>query len=188
VVDSKPGPDASLLFPPADADAYADERLVAGENKDVGRVDITPAHVTTSITTSGRGNEKILVVEDQPEIRSLIRRILLLEGYLIEEATSGKHALELAVAPDSGFDLVLTDVSMPEMTGLEFGQRLASLHPTLPVLYMSGHTDWMPRTMQISEDGTGTRQIFLVLEKPFTIAQLLSKVRALLDNLPPTLQ
>jgi FixJ family two-component response regulator len=58
-------------------------------------------------------------------------------------------------APDACFDLVLTDVIMPEMTGLEFGQRLASLHPTLPVLYVSGHTDRTLSTMLDSESETG---------------------------------
>jgi two-component system, cell cycle sensor histidine kinase and response regulator CckA len=145
---------------------------------------------TSSRPANGNGNKKILVVEDQFEVRSLIRRILLREGYQVQEATSGKYALELAVASDAHFDLVMTDVSMPEMSGLEFGQHLAKLYPTLPVLYTSGHSERTLSRMLISEGGTaagtGAGQPFLLLEKPFTIAQLVSKVREVLDNLYST--
>jgi two-component system, cell cycle sensor histidine kinase and response regulator CckA len=178
----------------ADADADADERPIAGENKVV----VPPATATTlnaAPATSGtpleRRNEKILVVEDQSEIRWIIRRVLQREGYQVEEATSGKHALELA-AQDVHFDLVLTDISMPEMTGLEFGRRLASLHPNLPVLYMSGHSERTLSTLHASESstragagvgvGAGAGQIFVFLEKPFTTAQLVSKVRQILGD------
>jgi signal transduction histidine kinase/ActR/RegA family two-component response regulator len=168
-VDSEPGQGTSfrIYLPPTT------ERPPSTEF----RIVIPPA-------TPRRGSEKILVVEDQPQLRSLIRRVLQREGYQVQEATSGKHALELVAAPDARFDLVLTDVIMPEMTGLEFGQRLAERNPTLPVLYMSGYTDRTLSAMQILEVG----QIFL--EKPFTPAQLVSKVRAALDtqNTAPNLE
>ena len=86
------------------------------------------------------GSETILIVEDEEMVRSLASRGLREHGYTVIEARHGAEALRPARESASDVDLVISDVVMPEMGGRELGQRLASLRPSLPVLYMSGYT------------------------------------------------
>jgi CheY-like chemotaxis protein len=123
-----------------------------------------------------RGDETVLVVEDEPEVRSLTRRVLELSGYTVLEAGNGIEALALARGLDAPVPLLLTDVVMPEMGGPELAQELVRLWPGLKVLFMSGYSD----------GPLGSR--FLVspsaplLQKPFSPAQLAGAVRTLLDQ------
>ncbi len=123
-----------------------------------------------------RGTETVLVVEDEPEVRALARRILELSGYTVLEAGNGREALALARGLAAPLPLLLTDVVMPEMGGPELARALGELWPGLKVLFMSGY----------SEGPLGSR--FLagpaapLLKKPFSPAQLAGAVRALLDG------
>jgi PAS domain S-box-containing protein len=88
-----------------------------------------------------RGNgERILLVEDEPGVRQIIRRALEEAGYRVLEAENGEQALELAARQDK-IDLLLTDVVMPGMSGKELASRLTGFAPDLPVIYTSGYTD-----------------------------------------------
>ena len=82
----------------------------------------------------------ILVVEDQPEIRRVMRRALEAEGYLLLEATSGEEAVELAREHDAPLQLLLTDVLLPGMNGHELAERLSRNGDSLAVLFTSGFT------------------------------------------------
>ncbi len=123
------------------------------------------------------GNETILLVEDEEPLRRLTKRLLERHGYQVQEAQNGAHALELAADGTLAFDMVLTDVVMPQLGGPAFAEQLRSSHPDVPVLFMSGYIE-----DDIVRRGivTGTERF---LEKPFTTMALLVAVR---QTLHPT--
>jgi two-component system cell cycle sensor histidine kinase/response regulator CckA len=110
---------------------------------------------------------RILVVDDNDTVRLVVSRMLEDRGYLVEEARSGDEALQLFAQAPGRFDLVVTDLAMPGMSGQELGRRLGNV----PVLYMSGH----PR--DFSDDEAG-RTAFI--QKPFSSADLSQAAGALL--------
>lgn len=81
----------------------------------------------------------VLIVDDEVLLLRALRRTLVRAGHRVTVATNGRAALE-ALAQDD-FDVVLSDVRMPEMDGLELARRLSRLQPHVPFLFMSGHTD-----------------------------------------------
>jgi CheY-like chemotaxis protein len=125
--------------------------------------------------TSVTGSETILLVEDDPGVRVATRRFLEEYGYIVLEAAHGLDALHLCQQHQAPIDLVITDVVMPHMSGRELVDRLASIRPAMPVLYVSGYTD-----SAIIRHGVSQATITL-LQKPFTADSLASKVREMLD-------
>src|SRR5690349_13512385 len=125
----------------------------------------------------GRG-EAILVVEDEDAVRLLARRSLESAGYEVMEAVDGKDGLDVMLASDSRVALVLCDVILPELSGHEFGRRLGTIRPNVPVLYMSGYPG-----LEVVERGLIARDAPFI-EKPFTPEGLASAVRRLLDRAP----
>jgi len=119
------------------------------------------------------GVETVLLVEDEPTVRSFARIVLERCGYRVLEAGSGPEALALAARHPTTIDLLLTDVVMPEMNGRALAERLAGLRPALRVLYMSGHTG----TTLIPRDN-GSQ----LIQKPFSHDTLAAKVREVLDT------
>ena len=109
-------------------------------------------------------------------MRKLARRALEAQGFRILEAGSGAEALKVAAAHASELDMLLTDVVMPQMSGVELAGRLTASDPLLRVLYMSGYT----------EDTLGQRGVLspetAFLSKPFTPAVLIEAVRGVLDR------
>jgi CheY-like chemotaxis protein len=118
------------------------------------------------------GTETLLVVEDQPEVRQLTCSILKQFGYQILEASSGEEALCLAEAHVGHLDLLLTDVIMPGMNGLELAARLKAMRPT-PILLMSGYSD---RMEGVHDSGV------TYIQKPFTPDTLVRTVREVLNG------
>ena len=88
---------------------------------------------------SGR-SPTVLVVEDEDNLRVVIRRLLEGEGYGVVEAGNGASALEILETSDHKIELVLTDLRMPVMDGRQLAAALARKHPTLPIVFMSGFT------------------------------------------------
>jgi PAS domain S-box-containing protein len=125
----------------------------------------------------GRG-EAILVVEDEDAVRLLARRSLESAGYEVMEAVDGKEGLDVMLSSDSRVALVLCDVILPELSGHEFGRRLGTIRPNVPVLYMSGYPG-----LEVVERGLIARDAPFI-EKPFTPEGLASAVRRLLDRAP----
>jgi PAS domain S-box-containing protein len=119
------------------------------------------------------GSETILVVEDQHEVRQIARAALERHGYTVHTAANGREAIEIAAA--HSFQLLVTDMVMPEMSGQEVARRLAEQAPEMPVLFMSGYAE---SSMVLNRE-LGEEVRFL--QKPFTPWQLLSKVREALD-------
>jgi CheY-like chemotaxis protein len=120
----------------------------------------------------GRG-ETILVVEDEPALLEVTRRILDENGYEVLAATGGAEALRLADEHPGEIDVLLTDVVMPEMLGKEVAERLTAARPGVRVLFMSGYA-------QPVIELTGE-----IIDKPFTEAALLARLRALLTSEAP---
>jgi two-component system, cell cycle sensor histidine kinase and response regulator CckA len=113
----------------------------------------------------------ILVVEDEPSVRSTVRRLLERHEYQVLEATNGQDALALLLARKNEVDLVLSDMVMPGMGGAELATRLRSMAPKLPVLLMTGYTE---EALARTGDRVIDEQI---IEKPFTLQTVLERVR-----------
>ena len=122
------------------------------------------------------GSETILIVEDEDLVRALATRSLRERGYRVIEARHGVDALRQLERQRTGVDLVILDVVMPEMGGRELARRLATLRPTLPVLFMSGYTGEDVIQRGLLEPGAP------FLQKPFTPDGLATKVREMLDS------
>ena len=123
-----------------------------------------------------RGSETLLLVEDQKELRELVREMLEMNGYTVVAAGDGLEALEICQRHEGRIDLMLSDVVMPQMGGRELAQRLATLRPEMKVLYMSGYTSNAIVHHGILDPGT------VLLQKPFTPDGLARKVREVLDG------
>jgi CheY-like chemotaxis protein len=123
-----------------------------------------------------RGNETILLVEDEDVVRTMIRVVLQDAGYVVLEASRGDVALRLAEEHVGPVHLLLTDVVMPQMGGRQLVERLAPLRPGLKVLYLSGYTD-----DAVVRHGVLQAEVAF-LQKPFTMAALTNKVRQVLDE------
>ncbi len=135
-----------------------------------------PASVSRALTPS-RGTETVLLVEDDDQVRVVIRGILEREGYRVLEARNAGEALLIAEQPHT-IDLVLSDVVMPHMSGPEVVRRIAAGRPGIRVLCMSGYTDNAVLRHHVLD-----RQIAF-LQKPITPATLARKVREVLDAPP----
>jgi len=125
------------------------------------------------------GKETILLVEDDDSLRELTRNCLQSRGYTVIEARDGKTALDLSRQHGGAFDLLLTDVIMPGISGAELAQNLAKLRPETKVLFMSGYPDDLISHHGILNSGT------MLLEKPFDLNSLLMKIRIVLDGNVP---
>jgi CheY-like chemotaxis protein len=120
------------------------------------------------------GNETILVVEDEPNVLSLIIEILTPLGYKVQGASNGEDAM--LFSRDNKFDLLLTDVVMPGISGLELAEQIAEWHSDIKTIYMSGYTDDI-----INHHGLIDPDITL-LNKPIRPAKLASTIRNVLDG------
>jgi len=125
---------------------------------------------------SPAGSETILLVEDEPLVRSMTREILEISGYRVLEADGGEAALRLCDDFAGNIDLMLTDVVMPKMSGRELADRVSSSRPGMRVLYASGYTDEVIAHHGVLEPGTE------FIHKPFTPETLSLKVRQVLDR------
>jgi len=122
-----------------------------------------------------KGSESILVVEDEPAVRTLAVLILRQRGYQVQESGNAFEALEL-IRKSGPFHLVLTDVIMPQMSGKSLCDQIMSQRPDIKVLLMSGYTDDALAHHGVLDEGLS------FLEKPFSPAQLTRKVRDVLDE------
>ncbi len=119
------------------------------------------------------GTETILVVEDEETVRTLAGRVLSDAGYGVIRAADGSEAYGI-VHDGERVDLVLSDIVMPRMSGVELAERLAAIRPELPVVFMSGYTgtELMP----------GVQAAAAYLQKPFAADSLLQRIREVLDR------
>ncbi len=137
--------------------------------------DVIPATPARLSGQSRRGTETILLVEDEPSVRTLIRDELRKLGYRVIEAKNGIEACLLATQQAGLFQLLLTDIVMPGMDGRELAQHLSVINPDLRTLFISGYMDDVG-IMAGQEEGTMS-----FLQKPFIPEVLAGAVRNLLD-------
>ena len=116
------------------------------------------------------GQTSVLVVDDETAVRRFAARVLQREGYQVVEATDGKEALETVRVGGVSFEVVVSDIVMPRLNGVELMQALSESHPTLPVILMSGYA-----TAALSELGIATP--CSILTKPFPADRLLAEVQ-----------
>lgn len=131
---------------------------------------------TAPPTVMPRGNETILVVDDDRDVRSMIQETLTEQGYRVLEAGSPENALLLAQQHPERIHLLLTDVVMPEMNGRQLAERLALIRPGIKTFYVSGYSDEI-----LASHGLEHRAP-VCLSKPFTIEELATTVRRVLDQ------
>jgi signal transduction histidine kinase/CheY-like chemotaxis protein len=128
------------------------------------------------VAPAGRG-ERILLVEDEPQLRAAIRLFLSGGGYRVVEAASGDEGLATFQADEQGIDLILTDLVMPGMGGLALGRAVRARRP-VPVLYMTGYSEEIASGKESIPPGH-------LLQKPFGRTVLLDRVRAALADSDP---
>src|SRR5713101_2421370 len=142
-------------------------------------VDTEAAQTAAPSQQPGQGRETILLVEDEENLRQLTRQSLENQGYRVIDAADGAAAIRLSQAHKGPIHLLLTDVIMPGMNGRELANQVSPSRPEMKVLYMSGYTE-----NHIGHNGTLDQGIIL-LQKPFTLPALKTKVREVLDTPPP---
>jgi PAS domain S-box-containing protein len=147
-----------------------------------GREEAAAAQDSPGLPRAEHGQETILLVEDETNLRHLARQYLEIQGYKILEAEDGAAALQIVDGYQGTIDLLLTDVVMPGMNGRELATHISKLLPEVRVLYMSGYTE-----NAIGHDGTLDPGINL-LQKPFSLPALKDRVREVLDSEPIPLE
>ena len=124
------------------------------------------------------GAETVLVVEDEGMVRAVASASLRAKGYHVLEASNGSEALAIAAGHDGPIHLLVTDVVMPQMGGVELTGQLVRQRPDTRVLYVSGYTD-EPRALRTAQGLAGN-----FLPKPYVGESLAREVRRILDAPP----
>jgi CheY-like chemotaxis protein len=126
--------------------------------------------------TATSGHETILMAEDEEIIRLMLVEALTLQGYTVLDAGSGPDALALAEKAARPIDLLVTDMTMPGMTGWDLARSLRTRRPGLPVLFTSGHNDH--ETARWGRMDPPVEHLY----KPFSLEAFLCMTRQMLDG------
>lgn len=137
---------------------------------------VEEASVTAPTATERGSTETILVVEDETALRRLLCLSLERYGYKVFAAKDGAEAIDLFQQHEHQVHLVVSDIMMPHIDGLELKQRFAALHPDVKFLFISGYTE------EILEQHKALLEGCTFLEKPFLPGELADKVRAILKG------
>jgi PAS domain S-box-containing protein len=129
------------------------------------------------IANMPRGKERILIADDEPGVLTIVRRILEGDGYSLLTAADGQDALDKIDAA-GGIDLIVTDVIMPNMSGIELVDNIRRRTPSIPVILMSGYGEAASVQERLSEPGVR------FISKPFSAGVLSDTVRKLLASRP----
>lgn len=126
--------------------------------------------------TPALGGETVLVVDDDPAVLRVARRVLSRGGYRVLGANSGAEAVEIAKGHEGEIHLLLTDVAMPGMGGTEVSRAVSERFPDTRVLFMSGQIE-----AETILDGVPAARVNFI-PKPFTVEGLRARVREVLDQ------
>lgn len=156
IVEAQPGKGAcfTLLFPDM-------SHLVTGDTE--GETDLPS------------GSENVLLVDDEPAINSVNRKILEKLGYSVEFLSDPLLALNLFSSRPDAFDLVITDMTMPQMTGMELTHEIKSIQPEMPVIICTGYSELIDeaKAEELGYEG--------YLKKPVSKRKLAEMIRTVLD-------
>ncbi len=121
--------------------------------------------------------ETVLLVDDEPQVVTMVKKMLVREGYTVLGVTDPEEAIQIAQTREGEIDLLLTDMAMPQLNGRELADRLTGVRRGLRVLYMSGFMkETLLKYYNISTIGIP------FLQKPFTQQMLARKMREVLDT------
>jgi two-component system, cell cycle sensor histidine kinase and response regulator CckA len=115
----------------------------------------------------------VLVVDGNPDVRSIAVDILEHLGYLVLQAGNGSEAIQVVTSHPGKIDILLTDLIMPGMGGRELSEKIHELRPQVRILFMSGYSEDEELQRQVREDGVA------FIQKPFTHTELREKIRGL---------
>jgi CheY-like chemotaxis protein len=118
----------------------------------------------------------ILLVEDDDNLRNLLQRTLEGAGFSVFPAADGAEALRLCQQDDDTIDLVVSDIVMPELNGIELAERILAARPEMMFLFITGFGDQFPELRELTKYGAN------ILEKPFLPSELLRKVEDTLNQ------
>lgn len=121
---------------------------------------------------------RILLAEDDDNVREFVLRALMHAGHEVVEASDGGLASEIVVAEEGRFDLLLSDIKMPVMDGIALALSVAASHPGLTIVLMTGFADQRERAHGLDQ------LIYDVIPKPFTLQALMDKVSDALTGKP----
>jgi len=122
-----------------------------------------------------RGKPRILVVDDEPEVAAALRDLIEYEGFRVETAENGRQALHY-LKRGRRFDLIITDMNMPEMDGLELIRRVRQLKKNLPVIVLTGYATFKSGLEAIREG------VYDYVSKPFSVNLLMNVVHEALRD------
>lgn len=125
------------------------------------------------------GHERILLVEDEPDVLSFITSLLQRQGYRLVVAHNGKEALKILKEDPEKFDLLITDLIMPELDGKTLASMARVLYPGLKIIFTSGYT--ADHLSSLKEDGL---EDIPLVTKPFAAREFAQKIREILDQRP----
>ncbi|MFZ5585842.1 MAG: PAS domain-containing hybrid sensor histidine kinase/response regulator [Thermodesulfobacteriota bacterium] len=125
------------------------------------------------------GDERVLVVDDEPALRRTTSLGLTRLGYRVTALASALDALAIIRDDPAAFDLVISDQTMPGMTGLELARRLRQLRPDLPVILTTGHSE------QVTSQSLNDSCVAGLVMKPASLARLAAEMRRILEARPP---
>jgi DNA-binding response OmpR family regulator len=142
-------------------------------------VEAVAQDVAGAVAETPGGSERVLVVEDEEELRQLVRRMLVQDGYEVLDAGDPETALRIVSQDRGRIDLLLTDVVMPKMSGFELAEQLCEKRPGTRVIFISGHL--AHPSLRGGEIPAGAAFV----PKPFRPARLARTVREVLDQPQP---
>lgn len=125
---------------------------------------------------TARGDEWVLVVDDDPVLVDVCSHMLEHLGYQVITAADGKEALEIFRTHAGLFDLVISDVDMPEMNGMDLTREMLVIRPDQPVLLYSGYGEWMEAGTTLAPSSVAFRL------KPMPISEMATCIRQLIDK------
>jgi two-component system cell cycle sensor histidine kinase/response regulator CckA len=130
----------------------------------------------STLSYTARGTETVLLADDNPHIRMIIRDILDMSGYTVIEAVDGKDGLERFIEHQDRVTLLVLDMDMPEKNGRKTYEEIREIRPDIKVLFISG------RAREAVLDGWDRNVNVEYLSKPFLPKELLQKIRKILDK------
>ncbi|PPD14066.1 MAG: response regulator [Methylobacterium sp.] len=122
---------------------------------------------------------RILLVDDDEAVRAPLARALVLDGHAVTEASDGAHALETFTEDEAGFDLLVSDIRMPVMDGIQLALAVAAKRPGFPIILMTGYAEQRERAKEL--EGL----VDDVLIKPFPLGDFRRVVREVIAHRLP---